>query len=643
MLPANGILDDVRALRKLPDDVRSTTLINIVTRLAEDQQKLVIFDLIERREIPRTLPTADRQLLADAAGVSTAVIEDGLDVTADLVVSRLLKVRPPAGPLDAIAIKAAAETRKAFEEQLATYPNPRLAQRGITGTVEKVTGRLNSLELDDARRLVLAQPSVYEFLFLDALDAGAIPDDDDAGILDHILNHLDDGALLHLLLGVVKAVLAAELIQLPDLDQEDIARLAVTGGLKLRAGQLTPDVKRLVDIRRRQGIVPRLVDLYLAKQEIAAEAVDEALRQIMIAYLVDLRLSMTTPQVVAGEFDEYFAVAYDEARRRRAQSDDPIDIARSGRRPVTPPSFTIPRIGEVETTIIRPQAIRAAGALFSIFVEGELMRMFDITDAVSLDWHRGGLDISEGEIAALLNRIEHLRDDRLDESERGMLYRRLFNYGQAEILSGTLVNERFGEYFDRLMFEVTRLVDLQDRAFNDSRQISRAGVISAIVSLQQNLSQFVTGSAFTKIEELLSHLNECHDLLTSAPILARYGGIEQSVSSSIKNMGLYFLDVSLPVEDLFELAERGNDVFGFIADFSRGSLREEPFQDFLVDAQQTIIARAAIDEGAWYPADRDYRRGRRWRAGEGPSGNGHRAGNGAVPAPATDVIDDWDR
>ncbi len=646
-MAANGIVDDIRALRKLADPVRGTTLINIVTRLGVADQRAVVFDLLERREVPRSLSAADKQLLATAAGVSSAVIEDGLDLAADAAVSRLLKVRPPAGPLDPIAARAATDTRKSFEARLAASTRPRLAQRGITGTVEKVTGRLDALELDDARRLVLAQPSVYEFLFLEALDTGQVQNDDDAGILDHIIGHLDDDALLVFLLGVVKGVLAAELIQLAEPDQEDVARLAVTRGVKLRAGQLVASVKALVDIRRRQGIVPRLVDVYLAKAEIDPEAVDEAIRQAMIEYLVELQLRMTFPRVVAGEFDEYFAVAYDEARRRRSQSDDPIDIARTGRRPLAPASFSIRRISERETTLIRPQAIRAAGALFSIFVEGELMRLFDITDAVSLDWHRGGLDISEGDVAALLNRIEHLRDDRLDESERGMLYRRLFNYGQAEMLSGTLVNERFGEAFDRLMYEVTRFVDLQDRAFSDPRQISRAGIFSAIVSLQQNLSQFVTGSALTKIEELLSHLNECQDLLTSAPIVARYGGVEQSITSTIKNMGLYFLDVSLPVEDLFELAERGNDVFTFIAEFNRGSLREEPFQNFLDAAQQTIIARAAVDEQAWTPRDRDVRRGRRPRAvdryARNGSGHGYGDRDAEATAPAGTVIDDWDR
>ena len=112
-------------------------------------------------------------------------------------------------------------------------------------------------------------------------------------------------------------------------------------------------------------------------------------------------------------------------------------------------------------------------------------------------------------------------------------------------------------------------------------------------------------------------------------------------------MGLYFLDVSLPVEDLFELAERGNDVFTFIAEFNRGSLREEPFQNFLDAAQQTIIARAAVDEQAWTPRDRDVRRGRRPRAvdryARNGSGHGYGDRDAEATAPAGTVIDDWDR
>jgi hypothetical protein len=638
----NGLIEDARAIRTLPAARRGPTLINFVKAQNGADQKAIVFDLLERREIPRTLDAGSVQILASAAGVAPSVVEEGFELTVDGVARALQAVTPPSSKtLDPIAKVAAGKTRTEFDTRLAAYPKPRLAQRGITGTVEKVTGRLNARDLDDARRLVLAQPSVYELLFLTALDDGQIPNDDAAGITDYILTHIDlpGEALLHFLRGVVDAVLVEQRITLDDSERNDVAALAITRGLDLRRDRLTAAVLALIDVRRRQGNTPRFVDYYLSTQEISPEAVDESIRQAMIEYLLPLDVQMTFEGVVAGRHDEWMSAAYINAREQRTASDDPIDIARSGRKVASTSDFSIRRVSERETTLVRPRAILAAGALFSIYVEGELMRLFDIADALSLEWHRGSLDVSEGDVAALLNRMEHLRDDRPGDEERGMLYRRLFNYGEAEMLSGTLVNERFGEHFDRLMYEVTRFVDLQDRAFSDPRQISRAGISSAIVALQQNLGQFVTGSAFTKIEELLSYLNEAQDLITSAPIVARYGGIEQSVTSAIKNMGLQFLEASLPVDRLFELAEHGNDVFSFVAEFQRGNIREEPFQEFLDAAQQTIMARAAIDDGAWQPPSHDYRRHRPHRRHDDDEGSAGR--NGRTPVPA--VIDDWDR
>ncbi|WP_028067995.1 hypothetical protein [Solirubrobacter soli] len=636
----NDLIIDARAIRHLDLAQRKPVLLNFIGGLPAAEQRPVLLDLLERKEIPPTLTAPEVQTLAAAAGVSAAVVQEGVEAAADGALTPLLQIRAPSG-MDPIALNAVKETRIEFDAKLAAYPGIRLSKRGITGTVEKVTGRLDSLDLEDARRLALAQPAIYEWLFLQALDEGQVEKSDDAGIVDWILTHLDDEALLKFLRRAIDAVLAAQLIVLEPAERDDLARLALTRGIDLRIGKLTAAVLALVDVRRRQGSVPRLVDVYLAKNEIKPEAADERIRQGMIDYLVELELSMTYERVVAGEFDEYFALAYDAARRQRADSDDPIDIARSGRRKGVQSDFTIRRISQLDkTTVVRPKAIYAAGALFTIFVEGELMRMFDIADALSLEWHRGGLDVSEGDVASLLNRIEHLRNDRPDDSERGMLYRRLFNYGEAEMLSGALVNERFGEHFDRLMYEVTRLVDLQDRAFNDPRQISRAGVVSALTSVQHNLSQFVTGSAFLKIEELISYLNECQELITSEPIVSRYGGTEQSVTSAIKNMGMTFLDASLPVEDLVELAERGNDVFNFIGGFTRGNLREEPFQDFLDAAQQTIIARAAVDDTAWQPSDHDRDRWRRRRRRHRDDDAPDSGVNGKVPAGA---IDEWDR
>jgi hypothetical protein len=634
----NGVIEDARAFRTLPAALRGPTLLNFVKNLNPPDQKKVVLDLLELRHIPRTLDTAGLDVLAKAAGVPTAVVKEGFDLAAEAAVSPLLKVHPPGGSIDPVATVAAGKTRAHHEQLLAAYAKPRLSQRGITGTVEKVTGRLNALNLDDPRRLVLAQPPVYELLFLRALDDGKVASDDAAGIVDHIIGHVDEEALVHLMRGIVDAVLDARQISLTPIERDDLARLATTRGLPLRAGRVTDAVLGLVEVLQRQGKMPRFVDHYLTLQEIGLGEVDERLRQAMIDHLVFLKPNMTFERVVNREFDEYFAVAYDEARQQRSASDDPIDRALSGRRPSAAVDFTLRRVSERSTQTVNQVAIEAAGALFSIYTEDQLMRVFDIADALTLEWHRGGLDISDGDAADLLNQLEVKRDKRPTEAERGHHYRRIFNFGDAELLSGSHHNERFTEHFDRLMYEVTRFIDLQDLAAGDARQISRAGIFSAIRSLQLSLSQFVVGGVRTDILKLISHREEAFKLLESAPILARYGGVEQSVNSVIKNLAMQLLDVSMPVDDLFELAERGNDVFRFVAGFSRGSVRDEPFQEFLEAAQQMIIAKAVIDDGGWQP-DRDHRRHRRRRSRDDDGDPSSRNGHEPVPA----AIDEWDR
>ncbi|MEU6765556.1 hypothetical protein ABZ916_23915 [Streptomyces sp. NPDC046853] len=648
----DGIFGDVRSLRMLPDRDQVDPLIDLVTAIPDRAlARRVVLDVVQRRAVPRGISAAQIRQLADAAGLPAEVVTEGIEQQERGNGTALLRIRPPRD-LDPVALGAARLTRTEYEGRLSKRPGRRLSQRGISGTVERVTERFNSVALDDARLLTLAQPAVYETLFLDALDDGRVDDSDVAGIFDHISNHVDDEALPHLLTGVVSAVLAAEGIALDPAERDDVVRLAVARGLPLGAGRVRPVVLHLVEMRRQQGEIPRFVAHYLdtpGHQEIAEDAVDEETRQAMIDYLVDLRLMMTFPRVVNREFDEYFALAYDHARRVRVASDDPVDIARGGTRGTAPAwDFTVRRMSERGTPLVRPLAIRAAGALFYAFVQGELMRLFDLGDALVLEWHRGRLDVSEGDLARRLNRYEHLREVRLDDEERGMIYRRLLGFGQAEVLSGSLVNERFGEHFDTLMYEVTRLVDLQDRAYSDSRQISRSGVTAALVSLQHNLSQFLTGSAFVKTNEMNKQLEEAQELITDPIVMARYGGIEHNFQSTVKQLGQEFLGVSIPADDLVDLSEQGNDIFQFLADFAPGSVREQPFQDFLDASLRVIIARAAIGGDDWPREQQD----EEWE-GQDPYERGRNRGRGRRSSPARysggqperrdDELDDWDR
>lgn len=666
MVLIDGIFGDVRALRTLADRDQVDPLVDLITAIPDRAlARRVVLDVVQRRAVPRAIGEAGLLRLADAAGLPVEVVGEGIDRQRPGPGTALLQIRPPRD-LDPIARSAARSTREAWEVRLARRPGPRLAQRGISGTVERVTERFNSLALDETRLLTLAQPAVYETLFLGALDEGQVDAADVAGIFDHIGHHVEDEAVPHLLTGVVAAVLSGQGIALDPAEQDDVVHLALARGLPLGTGRIRPAVLKLVEKRRQQGDVPRFVAHYLDTpgREIAQDAVDEEARQAMIDYLVDLRLTMTFPKVVNGEFDEYFALAYDHARRARVASDDPVAIARGGVQGTAPAwDFTVRRMSERGTPQVRPPALRAAGALFNLFVQDQLMRVLDLGDALVLDWHRGKLDVGEGELADRLHRYEHLRDDRLDEEERGMIYRRLFGFGQAEVLSGSLVNDRFGEHFDTLMYEVTRLVDLQDRAATDQRQISRSGVTAAVVSMQHNLSQFVTGSAFMKIREMNKQLEEAQELIMHPIVVARYGGGEQDFPSMVKALGQEFFHVSIPADDLGVLAEQGCDTLQFLADFTPGSVREQAFKNFVEASQQVIIARAAIGGGDWPPEGQEEDGGGRDSYGRESYGrdsydrgfydrdrdrvrrrqNAAARNPGDEPGRRDDELDDWDR
>ncbi|MDG4862433.1 hypothetical protein P8605_30280 [Streptomyces sp. T-3] len=652
MVLIDGILGDVRSLRTLPDRDQADLLIDLVTAISDRAlARRVVLDVVQRRAVPRATGAAGLSRLAEAAGLPVEVVAEGIEQQRTDIGSALLQIRPPRD-LDPIARTAARLTCTEYEGRLSRRPGPRLSQRGISGTVERVTERFNTIALDDPRLLTLAQAAVYETLFLDALDNGQVDDADAAGIFDHIGNHVDDEALPHFLAGVVAAVLSGEGIALDPAERDDVVRLAVARGLPLGAGRIRPAVLKLAETRRKQGDIPRFVAHYLdtpGQQEIAEDAVDEETRQAMIDYLVELPLTMTFPKVVARQFDEYFALAFDHARRARVASDDPVDIARGTGGTAPAWDFTVRRMSERGTPLVRPPAIRAAGALFYDYIQGELMRLFDLGDALVLEWHRGKLDVSEGELARRLNRYEHLRQVRLDDEERGMVYRRILGFGQAEVLSGSLVNERFGEHFDTLMYEVTRLVDLQDRAYNDLRQISRSGVTAALVSLQHNLSQFTTGSAFVKINEMHKQLEEAQELITDPIVMARYGGTEHNFQSTVKQLGQEFLGASIPADDLVDLSEQGNDIFQFLADFAPGSVREQSFQNFLDASLRVIIARAAIGDGGMEEEEGDDEdRGDRDSYGRGRNrGRRHRSSpaphSGHAPGRRDDELDDWDR
>jgi hypothetical protein len=528
-----------------------------------------------------------------------------LPVSAALSTPAVLKLRDLTYPLDKLVVEARKATDGFFAAKrrahLAGPPrHDPIVERG-TATVAKVSKRLNARGLGDAERLLLALPTVYEYLLLAALDKQKVADDDDEGLADAVLRSVVEEPKRYLLMEIVGRVLKDENIRLDDKEDKEtlatLAELTAERGLSLRNGAVRPAVLKLVNEGRNLGRLRYFVDRYALNGELDLELFTEAVRREMARFLQARGLKIRDELAFdSGEYDEHFAIAFDHAMQVDEGSADPVDVART-KGGVIDWDFKIRRISESDRPIIRREAILAAGALYTTFVEGEQMRVFDIADKLLTQWHMGELDIPDGDTASLLNRYEILMRDRPTEEERAMHYRRVFSLGNAETLSGTVVNEAFPALWDNMMYEATRHIAKVERYFTEGKFISRTSLYRAIRDLQYNLSEFMTGSAPKKTHEMYNHLSEALDIIGSEDVLNHIGGRRKSILLAIQEIGKRGLKVAIPANTLVDIAEQGNQIFAFIADFEPENVADDQFEAFLDACKAVIVAQAALEPG----------------------------------------------
>ena len=155
------------------------------------------------------------------------------------------------------------------------------------------------------------------------------------------------------------------------------------------------------------------------------------------------------------------------------------------------------------------------------------------------------------------------------------------------------------------------------------------------------------------------HLEEALDIIGSEDVLNHVGGRRKSIKTVIERVGREALGVAIPTNTLFTLAERGNDIFHFIADFAPENVANDEFQRFLDACKACIVSQASLEphEEERY-AEPEYENGNGNGNGNGhgltrwnryPKGNGHKApaGRKRSPQPAGaynngGAFDDWD-
>ena len=366
--------------------------------------------------------------------------------------------------------------------------------------------------------------------------------------------------------------------------------------ISLTPGALENAVLNIINSVNEQGQLPALLDLYIAKGEIAPERFTPEVRMAIIDYLFDRGIQIDDVQKLEdGDYDEHFALAYDYAITTSGGEEDPIDSAlrKTSGKGMSQWNFTVDTFDEVEEQGIVPENILAAGALDYIFELGERLGVFRMVDALVLNWSAGSIDVVEGQAASRLYRYWKRRDDRASEEERGMVYRRVLNKGGTEVLSRMVVNEHFPGLWHNLMSEVAEYIDKTERVDEGTGEfspVSRSRIYQATRELQYNLTEYCTGMAHVQAREFYAQLQECFDILKDPEIMAYFGGNRRkSLWTVIEKMSKEEFGVSPNIAAHRSVAVDGNSIFRWIANFNEGGVRQEDFIEFLNSAESYIL------------------------------------------------------
>lgn len=534
--------------------------------------------------------------------------------------ANILNIYPPNVNLDPYAEEALELTEEYYKS---LYSN---AQSDVTGggnssTIASLSSRFNSSGIDETLRLLLSNKDIYASLIELSTKEDGVADDDLEGLYSSVLRIVSDKPRSYFLARMLNSYVNDKHITITENPRwNNLYDLTLESGLSIRYGQVEPAINDILATIYTEGNIPHYLDLYIGKDiegndvgegrsQISASAFTSTIRQGMIDYLVKIGVQIDDDaKFEAGDYDEYFLLAYNESVKLGTITEDPIDTARIKGGVITW-DFSVDSFETIEAQGILPTNIRAAGALDYLYYIGEQMRVFDVVNALVLRWATGSLDIPDGDTAANLYRFHKLRDERSTPEERAMLYRRVLSKGNGRLLSNMVVNKSFPNLWHKLMSEAAEYIRKSEGSDSDwyDSKVSRAPIEQATKNLQYNLTDFMTGMSHLQVTEDYAHLQEAMEILKAEEILNDFGGRRKSIWTVIEKVGKEDLGVSIPTVVLRTCAVEGNKIFQWIAGFNEyGSVIEGEFENFLDAAEAWIIAQASLEGKQGTSEDDDF-------------------------------------
>ena len=526
---------------------------------------------------------------------------------------KVLEISPPKFEIDDYALRALEETeefyQKKYSESEQGNPKEYLVREGLLGKIAELSQRLNSTGgIKDVIRLLLSNSTIYACLIKKALTEDNVQDDDSAGLYSSVMRSIEQLPRRYFLAQVVNKVISAKRVRLKESSKQwqRLDDLTLERGIPIRKGQVEPAVMDILSTLYKEGDLPYYINQYINRGIIAKTAFTPSVKQSMIDYLVKLGVEIKSAEdFQEGLYDDYFVLAYNEARKQSTDSDDPLDTARTRGSEISW-DFTVDTFETIEEQGVLPSNIKAAGALDYIYQIGDRMQVFNVANALVLRWASGILDITEGKTGTELYRFHKRRSERSTAEERGMLYKRVLNKGNGRLLANMIPNESFGGYWHALMSEVAEYIRKSESGNTSEIHLSRAPLYQATKNLQYNLTEFMTGMAHRQVHEDYAHLQDAIAIIKSEEIVNHFGGRRKSMWNVIEQVAKEDLRMNIQTAALRSLAVEGNKVFQWIANFSEGSVKEDEFRAFLSAGEAWILAQAAISDDDSFDSDNSY-------------------------------------
>ena len=546
-----------------------------------------------------------------------------------------LKINPPSS-VDRYAELALSDTEIKYEKD---YPysdsTAKIVQKGLSGVVANVSERLNgTTSLDGTVRLLLSNSTIYAAMLQIAIIEENT--DDESGIYNAVLRHITNTPKTYLQGRILSRVLDAKHIYV-DSSQAKwkvLPDLVASNGISIASGEVEAAVTSFLTTIYTRGELMYYLEGYIKKDEIDASEFTEQIKEKMLDRLVELNLKIDVEKFDAEGYDEYFALAYHEAQTGGSSTDDPIDLVYSKGSQSTW-DFSVNRFDSVETQGITKNNILAAGALDYIYYVGEVMRVFDVANALVLRWASGLLDIPDGTTASALYRFHKRRDERSTPEERAMLYKRVLNKGNGQVLSRMAVNTDFTTLWEQLISEVMKYINKTERkaywsTWQDSG-VSNARIYQVTQDLQYNLSDHMTGMAHLQVTEDYNHLQEAIEIINSDDVRSYFGGRRQSLWNTIERIAKEEFNQAPNTETIKTLAVDGNKIFNWVANFNENSVTSTQFEELLSSVEAWVLARETLRGTPYKQSPKSLP--------AAPQYNGRRMGNGGANFIAYDRVE----